>query len=185
MAFWTEQTNEPKRNYRFLVQITGLGEADVQWWARNFKVPSYTLSETKHDFLDNQYYFPGRVTWEDCTMELVDPVSPNAVALTNQILINSGYKIKGTSDLNGPTTISKSKSKDSVGSIVVSIFNSEGTTIEKWTLKNPFLKGVTFSDLNYQNDELRTLTLTWRYDWAECDNTNAPQTDTDPTQFTV
>ena len=118
-------------------------------------------------------------------MELVDPVSPNAVALTNQILINSGYKIKGTSDLNGPTTISKSKSKDSVGSIVVSIFNSEGTTIEKWTLKNPFLKGVTFSDLNYENDELRTLTLTWRYDWAECDNTNAPQTDTDPTQFTV
>ena len=40
--------------------------------------------------------------------------------------------------------------------------------IEEWKLKNAFLKGVTFSDLSYDNDELRTIDMTWRYDWAEC-----------------
>lgn len=185
MAFWTEQANEPKRNYRFLVQITGLGENDVQWWARNFKVPSYSVTEAKHDFLDNQYYFPGRVQWEESTMELVDPVSPNAVALTNQMIINSGYKIKGTGDLANPTTISKTNSNSALGNVIVSIFDGDGTPIEKWTLKNPFIKGVSFSDLNYENDELRTITVTFRYDWAICDNSNAEQNGTDTEQFSV
>ena len=185
MAFWTEQANEPKRNYRFLVQITGLGENDVQWWARNFKVPSYSVTEAKHDFLDNQYYFPGRVQWEESTMELVDPVSPNAVALTNQMIINSGYKIKGTGDLATPTTISKTNANSALGNVIVSIFDGDGNTIEKWTLKNPFIKGVTFSDLNYENDELRTITVTFRYDWAICDNSNATQNGTDTEQFSV
>ena len=188
MAFWTEQTNEPKRNFRFLVQITALsnyGGADVQWWARNFKVPSYNVTETKHDFMDNQYYFPGRVQWEECTMELVDPVSPNALALTNQMVIDSGYKVKGVSDLALPETISKTKANEGVGSVIVSVFNSEVVVIEKWTLKNPFIKSVTFSDLNYESDDLRTMTLSFRYDWAECDSTNAIQTGIDAEQFKV
>ena len=188
MAFWTEDTNEPKRNFRFLVQITALsnyGGADVQWWARNFKVPSYNVTETKHDFMDNQYYFPGRVQWEESTMELVDPVSPNAAALTNQMIIDSGYKIKQEADLTNPSTISKARANNAVGSVIVSVYNSEGTVIEKWTLRNPFLKGVTFSDLNYENDDLRTMTLTFRYDWAECDSTNATQAGIAAEQFKV
>ena len=185
MSFWTENTNEPKRNYRFLIEITALGDDQVQWWARNFKVPSYNVTEVKHDFMDNQYYFPGRVQWEESTLELVDPVSPNAVALTNQMIINSGYNIKGLDGLENPGTISKANAVNGVGSVIVSIFNSEGTVIEKWTLKNPFLKGVTFSDLNYENDDLRTLTLTFRYDWAVCDNTGATQLNTDTEQFKI
>ena len=185
MAFWTEQANEPKRNYRFLVQITGLGSNDVQWWARNFKVPSYTVTEAKHDFLDNQYYFPGRVQWEESTMELVDPVSPNAVALTNQLIIDSGYKIKGESDASAPVTMSKKTAGNAIGDVIISIFDGDGEPIEIWTLKNPFIKGVSFSDLNYENDELRTITVSFRYDWAVCDNSGAPQAGADPQQFTV
>ena len=182
MAFWTEATNEPKRSYRFLVQITGLGADDVQWWAKTFKVPSYSVTETTHNFLDNQYHFPGRVTWEEVTLELVDPQSPNAVQLTNQMIIDSGYEIKSAADAKaGPVTLSKIKAANAtsgaIRAVIVSIFNSDGDTIEKWTLKNPWLKGVTFADLSYESDDLRTLTVTFRYDWAECDNSGAGGTE--------
>jgi len=176
MAFWTGQTNEPKRNYRFLITISGIeGDNDVIWWARNFKVPSYTVTETKHDFMDNQFYFPGRVTWEECTMECVDPVSPNALQITNQMIIDSGYTIKENPNNAGAvmSSISKAKANNAVGSVLIEVLNSAGSVIEAWTLKNAFLKGVTFSDLNYENDDLRTMTLTWKYDWAVCDNTGA------------
>ena len=186
MAFWTEQTTEPKRNYRFLVEITNLGAGgsdSVQWWAKTFKVPSYAISETTHDFMDNKYYFPGRLTWDDVTLQLVDPVSPNAVALTNQIIVDSGYDVKTTTDLNFPQTMSKNKTVGALGDVVVSILNSDGKHIEKWTLKNSWIKTVVWSDLAYDNDELRTIDITFRYDWAVCDNTGAPQEGTDDTQF--
>ena len=168
MSFWTEATSEPKRNFRFQVQITGFDSDSIVWWAKNFKTPSYDVSETTHDYLDNKYYFPGRLTWADCTMTLVDPVSPNAAALTNTIILNSGYNVKGQNTT--PSTMGKANSVAAVGSVITTIFNADGEEIEKWTLQNPFLKGVTYSTLDYANDELRTIDLTWRYDWAECDN---------------
>ena len=188
MAFWTEQTTEPKRNYRFLVQITGLGEggaASVQWWAKTFKVPSYNISEVTHDFMDNKYYYPGRLTWDDVNLQLVDPVSPNAVALTNEVILKSGYNVKGQNDLSSPETMSKEKAIGALGNVVVSILNSDGDTIEEWTLRNPFIKSVVWSDLSYDNDELRTIDITFRYDWAECDNSGAKQDGTTDQQFTL
>jgi len=166
MSFWTESSIEPKRNFRFRVTITGFGDDSVIWWVKNFKTPSYDVSETPHDFMDNKYYFPGRLTWADCSMSLVDPVSPNATQLTNNILVNAGYKVKGKDDTQ--TTMSKANSVGATVAVIVTILNSEGNLIEEWTLKNAWLKGATFSDLSYEDDGLRTIDLTWRYDWAEC-----------------
>jgi len=173
MSFWTEATSEPKRNFRFQVQITGFNaDQSIIWWAKNFKTPSYDVSETPHDFMDNKYYFPGRLTWQDCTMSLVDPASPNAAALTNQIILKSGYNVKGIGDLNAPKTMSKAGAVNALGSVITTIFNADGDEIEKWTLQNAFLKGVSYSTLDYSNDDLRTIDMTWRYDWAECDHPN-------------
>ena len=90
MSFWTNggSAEDPKRNFRFKVQITGLGGNSVLWWAKTVSTPSFEVSESEHDFLDNKYYFPGRVTWSEVTLTLVDPISIDAVALTNELLIN-------------------------------------------------------------------------------------------------
>lgn len=171
MSFWTESSIEPKRNFRFRVEITGFGDNSVIWWVKNFKTPSYDISETPHDFMDNKYYFPGRLTWADCSMSLVDPVSPNAAQLTNKIILDAGYKIKQKTDLDGKaTTMSKNNSVNATKAVIVTILDSEGALVEKWTLRNAWLKGATFSDLSYDNDDLRTIDLTWRYDWAECEH---------------
>ena len=108
MSFWTEASIEPKRNFRFKIEITGFGTNSVIWWAKTFKPPSYDINEAEHNFMDNKYYFPGRLTWADCSTQLVDPVSPNAVQLTNQIILDAGFKVKTANDLNGNlTTMSK------------------------------------------------------------------------------
>jgi len=41
--------------------------------------------------------------------------------------------------------------------------------LETWALWNAWVKSAKYGDLDYSNDELRTVELTIRYDWAECD----------------
>ena len=181
MSFWTEASIEPKRNFRFKIEITGFGTNSVIWWAKTFKPPSYDINEAEHNFMDNKYYFPGRLTWTDCNTQLVDPVSPNAVQLTNQIILDAGFKVKTATDLNGGfTTMSKNNSVNGTVAVIITILNSDGDMVEEWTLKNAWLKGASFSDLSYEDDGLRTIDLTWRYDWAEC-----AHGDGSTTQFTT
>ncbi len=169
-SFWNEAAMEPKRNFRFKVEIAGFTES-VIWWAKTFKTPSYDVSETTHDFMDNKYYFPGRLTWADCTMSLVDPASPNAVALTNKIILDAGYKIKTIDTIDdNAKTMSKKDFVNGTKAVIVTILDADGKMVEKWTLKNAWLKGASFSDLSYEDDGLRTIDLTWRYDWAECEH---------------
>jgi len=59
---------------------------------------------------------------------------------------------------------------DGTGDVIAEIVNADGTVIERWTLKNAWLKAASWSDLDYTNDELRTIDITFRYDWAQCQN---------------
>ena len=41
MAFWSQNDVEPKRNFRFKVEITGLAANSVLWWAKTVTTPSF------------------------------------------------------------------------------------------------------------------------------------------------
>ena len=96
MAFWSEQYNaqskDPKRGFRFKITFQGMNGGDIVWFAKKVAKPSYTITESKHSYLNHNFYFPGRVEWEKITMTLVDPVSPGAVAQTNALVVASGYQ---------------------------------------------------------------------------------------------
>jgi len=141
------------------------------WWAKTVDTPSYTVTDVTHSFFDNEYKFPGRVQWQDVNMTLVDPISPNAVQLTNQIILDSGYSIKGSQEFSAnPTSITKAGANAALGSVVIDIFAGNGDVVESWTMFNPFITSVKFSALDYTNDDMRTIDLTWKYDWAGCEN---------------
>ena len=162
MAFWTSKDAAPKRNFRFLVQMGA--NQEVIWWAKTVSTPSFDVAEVEHDYLDNKYYFPGRVTWQEVSMTLVDPVSPDAVKITNDYIIGSGatpnYKVKDEAD--NETTVSKAKAVDALGTVTIMVLNAEGDAIETWTLKNAFIKSAKYGDLDYSSDDLRTIELTMR-----------------------
>lgn len=180
MSFWTENITEPKRNFRWRVQFLELGNTSSAlgtipeaskaiWWAKTVDTPSYNVTDVTHSFFDNEYKFPGRVQWQDVSMTLVDPISPNAVFITNQIILASGYTIKGKTEFeNNPTSITKKGANAAVGDVLIELFSGEGNVVEQWTMKNPFLTSVKFSTLDYTNDDMRTIDLTWKYDYAVC-----------------
>jgi hypothetical protein len=182
MAFWKSSESEPKRNFRFQVQL-GTAADSVLWWAKTVTTPSWDVSEVEHDFLDNKYYFPGRVTWSEVSLTLVDPISIDAVSRTNEILTKSGYLVKDETQSTGDgtaKTMSKKKAVNDGGliNLQIEVLNAEGQSIEIWKLNNPFIKSAKFGDLDYSNDDLRPVELTIRYDWATCEtkNTGKPGT---------
>ena len=170
MAFWSSGQTEPKRNYRFKVTVTGFGKHNIVWWAKGVSVPSYDVSEVEHNFFDNKYYYPGRASWSEVTLTMVDPMSPDAVQLTNQLLIDSGYFVPATKDgAIEKRTISKRRAIGTAFlAFTIDIVDAEGKTVEQWKLNNVFIKSAKYGDLAYDNDELRTVEMGLRYDWAEC-----------------
>lgn len=100
MAFWAASYNgadgkDPKRGFRFKVEINGLhGQQTLVWWAKKVDKPNFDVTESKHSFLDKEFYFPGRVQWQTINLTLVDPVAPvDCVYQTNKIIEDSGYAI--------------------------------------------------------------------------------------------
>lgn len=175
--FWTDGSAEPKRNFRWLVTFNGGGTdsgngkvTGVLWFAKNVTSPSFNVTSVTHDFLDNKYYYPGRVEWQTITLTLVDPVSPDAVGFVNQILTATGYNIKNSNvDIGDAKTISKKGATDAgLKNLQIDILNADGDSLEKWELQNPFIESAKFGDLDYTNDDLRTVDLTIKYDWATC-----------------
>jgi len=180
MAFWSSADVEPKRNYKFRVTFTNLSAnnaGSVIWWAKTVSKPVFSVSEVEHDHFDNKYYFPGRVTWEDLSLTLVDPVSVNATGQVMGFLTALGYNVPAN-DGDKVLSVNKGNGTRAVGSIIIEVYGGDagqqgpgggvpgGTVLEKWTLNNAWVKTAKFGDLDYSSDELTQIELTIRYDWA-------------------
>ena len=187
MAFWTQGhgvnggigTQDPKRKYRFKISISTLDNNGCIWWAKTTSKPSYEITESEHTFLTHKFYYPGRISWNEVEMTLVDPVSPHAVANLSAMIRAQGYHVP-SEDLTGNAfeTMSKGKGANALGIVLIQQLDAEGNVTEEWELKNPFIKGVKYGDLDYSSDDLLEITLTLRYDWAICNIGSAAEEST-------
>ena len=171
MAFWKENNHTPKRKYRFQIQFgrndsgNTTSASTAYWWAKTVKVPTFSVASVEHHYLDNRYNFPGRVTWEDIDMTLVDPSDPDAVNIIMDMLQRSGYSVKGEND--PAATIAKQQAAKV--QCVITTLDESGAIIETWTLQNCFILSANLGDYDYSSDDLRELSLTLKYDWATCE----------------
>jgi len=182
MAFWSLDSSEPKRNFRFQVIFTGLQNGENQvWWAKKITKPNFTITETAHKYLNHTFYYPGRVEWQAITMTLVDPVTvgtdvkTGTVATLNRLMEHTGYKVPTSPNVLETQSKKKSaaaagdaQSVGGLGQIEIIQMNADGIQLEKWILKNPFLKKISYGELDYENDELTAIEVELRYDWASC-----------------
>lgn len=184
MAFWTDNNGakEPKRNFRFQVSMTGLNDGEkgggqnssaadssILWWAKKVTKPNFTIGEGKHVYLGHTFYYPGKVEWQEISMTLVDPISPNASGIFMDMVAKSGYVLP--KDSESKQTLGKynfSEAAKGIGEMTITQMNSEGVAVEVWTLKNAFIKSLKLGDLDYENEDLSNIELGLRYDWAEC-----------------
>ena len=170
MSFWTNTPErDPKRNFRFQVSIGGIqGTTEpAVWWAKKVAKPNFTIAESKHVYIGHTFYYPGKVEWQSIAMTLVDPVDPGSLFRINNIIRSGGYVVPG--DANTLTTQSKNKTNSALQYVQIRQLDSGGNPIETWELKNPFIKKVSFSELDYENDDISTIDLEFRYDWATCE----------------
>ena len=162
MAFWSDATGyEPKRAYRWVLRVNDIEVYTI----KKVSKPSFTVTESQHQFLNHTFYYPGRVEWATISFSLVDPINPDASAALVEKLSEAGYKAPNNAQDLG--TMSKSKSLETLGRVSIDQMDANGRTIETWDLKNPWIKDVKFGDLDYSSDDMVEIEVELRYDSAK------------------
>jgi len=128
---------QPKRAFRFLVSFTEL--SNMTFMVKTCDKPSYTIKAGEHQILNHVFKFPGKVTWEDVSVEFVDAVDPNVGSKFYNALLNAGYIIAAVDDTR---------------------------IVEEWTLKNAWLNNVAFGKLTYATEDLVSITAKITFDYA-------------------
>jgi hypothetical protein len=168
--FWSNSALEPKRAFRFLLQLSPIESYVITKVNR----PSFEIGESEHKFINHTFYYPGRVTWNEVSFSLVDAVMPDSTGILMKMLMASGYRFPTNSNVT--RAISKAEAVSSVGNVMIHVLgsgdqvdpsNPEAEKVETWTLKNPWIKNVSMGDLDYGSDDILSMDVTLRYDWAQ------------------
>ena len=172
--FWSSTQPDPKRQYRFELIINppegGSGLATVPAFTiKTVSKPKVTVSSVPHMYLDHEFKYPGRVTWDPVSVTLVDPGNKGqdmAFSLMERMGL-SGYKYP-TTDAVAKVALSKEKANKAAGrTVYIRQLDAEGLTVEQWGLRNAFITSLDFGGLDYSADELSEVTVEFTYDWAE------------------
>jgi hypothetical protein len=167
-GFWSDFSVEPKRKFRWLLSFRGI----PQWILKKVTKPAISITEAEHTFVNYKFYYPGRVEWNEITMTLADPVNPDASATMMKLLKDSGYVsphnfLTDERSLGNVLTISKQRAVEAVGgAIYIQQIDADGMALEEWKLYNPWIKSISFDELDYESEDINNLEVTFRYDWA-------------------
>ena len=169
-AFWANPQTDPKRKYRFQVQLAGNTAAGLStpiWFAKTVDKPEITVNTGEVNYMSHKFYFPGTVEWNEINLVLVDPVSPDAAAETLKMLKAMGYLGPNSAAPNVDKI--RTISKQFAFEVTITQIDADGTPRETWTLKSAIITKLGFGDLDYSSEDLSEISMTFRYDWAECE----------------
>lgn len=168
MTFWTNNTVEPKRQFRFLLDLSPLDAIDTlhSFYVRTAKLPQFQMDGvTEVKYVQHTFKYPGRITWQPIDVTIIDPGTPDAAAVMMNIINNSGY-LSPKDPAAAEKSISKAKSNSAMGGIFLRQIDADGNQIAEWKLHNSFLTNVDFGTQGYDSDDLVEYTLTIDYDFA-------------------
>tara|TARA_R110002153_G_scaffold39335_2_gene113375 strand:+ start:1642 stop:2166 length:525 start_codon:yes stop_codon:yes gene_type:complete len=167
MSFWTENSLEPKRNFRFRLGSTyGLdlgktGKSPYWWSAKKVDKPSYTVNTNKYRLINHEINVPGIVSWNPIAIEIVD-IGKTVSNLLSE-LKSFGYS---PTELSADTGLKKTDAMKEIGEIRIEQMNGLGDPIETWNLIGGIITEARFGSLDYSSDELVSISLTIAYDYA-------------------
>ncbi len=170
--FWTQPNIEPKRKFRWLLYFAGA----PQFIIKSVTKPSFNVGTSAHNFLQHQFNFPGRVTWQDISITLVDPVNPDATKSMYEIIKAAGYVLPpDVPSETGKKTVSKEAMVQALGNkIRIDQMDHDGVKIiESWAINNPQITSVSFDGLDYGSDDSLNIQVGIKYDWAELNPADA------------
>ncbi len=178
MPFWSAATvADPKRSFRWIVELAVNGLSDqITYICKKVNKPTMEVGESEHKFLNHTFYYPGGVTYDTCTITLVDPANPHSTEQLFKLIQDSGYQLPSAIDdtiaPNDPqgmaSTISKRLGMGAIKRCVIVMLDGNGNRIEETELFQPWIKKVDFGgELDYESEGLMEITMEMRYDWFE------------------
>jgi hypothetical protein len=179
---WTQAALEPKRKFKYLLNISNPILKDFEFLAQTCDRPGIKVGASEHKYFDKTYYHPGRVTWDPnpLSVKLVDiqKREPSGVDTNGQLL--KAFAASGLSGLIGidgaVTTLSKEKATNALDKVTIRVLNADKAIAEEWTLMNAWLESFKPDALDYGAEDILTVTMTIRYDWAEFKDATETQT---------
>jgi hypothetical protein len=165
MSFWTENSLESRRTYRFRLGSTyGLELSDTgrvpYWWnAKTVTKPSYSINSNEYQLANQKFKVPGVVTWDPINIAVVD------IGKTVRDLVfdleTFGWNPNGKSE-----GLEKTSGLGDIGKIRIEQLDGKGKVIETWTLEGAYISRVAFGNLDYSSDDIVEIQITVDYDYA-------------------
>lgn len=168
MTFWNNPETQPKLSFKWFASF-GVGQSAVRTYTlRSFQRPSFTIATSEYVWLNDVNFKPGVLSWNPIEIMLTDGEGRdenNAKKLV-EMLNASGYQ---TTTVSQPRSrIEKGKSSRALGGqVILTQINADALPVEEWILINPFLEAVNFGQNNYGAEEIITIAMTIRYDYAQ------------------
>lgn len=172
MTFWASKDSQPKRQHRFIFSFgdkTGNGAGELPSWVCNSVTrPAMEISTIEHPYLNYTFKYPGRAKWNNISVTLSDPLTPDASQILYKWLEKCGYTppMGKPEDKAFMKSFTKAGFADFFGTITIEALNSEGDAKETWNLFNPIITSVNWGEFNYGSEELLNITVDIAYDYA-------------------
>lgn len=176
MAFWTDASFEPKRDFRWRIDFGKdfstflFPEGIPTFYASSVKKPNFKIATKEYKILNRNHYFPGNVTWDPIEITFIDDTKNTVSKFLNAYFFHAGMQYDD-SNKDGMNYIHTADKIDSL-KIQITQLDSDGNAVEIWILDNANIINLNHSDLNYENDGLSNYTITVVYDWAYLDGVN-------------
>jgi hypothetical protein len=145
-------TYEPKRKFRWILQIDGIDAYTLKTAAR----PQLTFDEVVIDYINTKRYVSGKQTWNPIAITTHDPIAPSAAQkVMNWVRLN----YEPVTGRMGYATFYKKN-------LTLKVLDPQGTVIELWDIIGGWPQDVNFGDLDYASSDNVEITFTLRFDNA-------------------
>ena len=141
---------EPKRQFRWVLQIEGLDAFLMKTAAR----PSISQNPITIDYINTKRYLAGKAEFGTMEVTLYDPIAPSGA---QQVMewIRTHYE-----SVSGRAGYADFYKRD----IQLKLLDPIGTVVELWDVKGALIESVNYNSLDYSNTEAMMINLTLRFD---------------------
>ena len=190
-GFWVTNGGlgyEPKRQFRFRVEIAGMALEDnasgdsyddkpddqdgtILWYIKTVDKPSVSLAsyeaEEVNFGMDNPTPRAAGPIWKPVTMTFVDPQYPNVTRKLMRLLRRAGYMDEEAQGINASNQFEHAFLKGSVGDVKIHQLDALGDILETWDLVDAWPSEINFGKLDYSSDDFVEISVTWAYSYAK------------------
>lgn len=150
---------EPKKQHQFILSIDGPGpgESIPSYLIKASAKPSFTNGEVALDYINVQRYVKGKTVWNTIALTLYDAIVPSGAQAVME------WARQHHESLTGRDGYSSHYKRN----IRIQQLSPLGEVIEEWKLNGAFINESNFGSLDWSTEDVVTIEMTIRYDWAE------------------